>query len=718
MELAAIVDDFAAHRPLPLPDKDPSAESAENAAPVPPNHPANHGQKATDRDWAEENIKRRKEMSDFWITKPLGRLNIIRRYYAALRELMQFKLETGGKRWELRQRAKVAKAAQQGLPTEHVREYRVLLVATNVAEDKCMRAISHLLTSEMPWGVIMQPTDMVTVAGRALAFRIGSRAGACVEELRRKHVQFPFRTFLMFRSPETAGDIVREVAQHQGCKGSIIDEWTLDLVRRFGTADALRGPVPRSIILLRMMMIYIENGCIESLHAWVRRVIVLLSTQTHPSSFVDVNSFWMFGRHRNLVVLGKFDGLRPNSCALTSSSAGRKGRTKRLGILSVGGAIKNAKHKSKKGGGGAWRAFLRQSLWKCSVRRPFKGRMQALRQAYFELPPAAMAKLRSVGEAATRSHRAGHCLFDSSFGDRSRTIERARKKALEEALMNRCLAVEDELDEVAVVQDISLGQTMESLKAVRSASRVRAAVRIANLRRDFEYIEQFMSGEGARALTSWNTTRLASFFSGVNAVPTEGSTVFELTHSSPKEKDDGTLEGLISYLSDNAETSHIRQQLEQTWEQLNQAILEKDVEGCFPDVQSVNQSCREAGVCLCTASGRRLSTLRESLLTHCIKKNAQPHSPCREDLKSGKWMVQLQGFGAHDYPISDAPAAEAPAEYLRAELFLHLALQVLSPWRSTYQLLERTSPPRGEPAEHGLRMYTKTSVVFEADLPV
>ena len=68
---------------------------------------------------------------------------------------------------------------------------------------------------------------MMTVAGRALAFLVGSKKGASVEELRRKHQQFPYRTFLVFKSPEIAEDIVREVRQHLECAGGMIDEWTL-----------------------------------------------------------------------------------------------------------------------------------------------------------------------------------------------------------------------------------------------------------------------------------------------------------------------------------------------------------------------------------------------------------------------------------------------------------------------------------------------------------
>ena len=708
-----IVAAVFANQPLPIQDyglvedaecNDPAAAPAANATA--------HVEKATDVDWVKENIQRRSEMQDFWITCPLGRLNVIRLFYEPARVLMKFKLETGGMRWELRQRAKVAKAVQQCLPADGVRDYRILLAAGNLAEDKCYQRIRHLLTSEEPWGIIMEATNMMTVAGRALAFLVGSKEGASVEELRRKHQQFPYRTFLVFKSPEIAEDIVREVRQHLECAGGMIDEWTLDFVRRFPTADALRGPQARSILLLRMLMLFIENGAIESLHAWVRRLIVVLSAHTHPSRFTDVNASWMFGRQRNMVVKGKFARL------FTTPSTIRRPQqrsSKRLGIVKQGNVVKQ-RRKGKQGGGGAFRCWVRQKLWKCATRTAFKPHMKAITKEYWELPPEAKARLQAIGRIATHAHKfKPDGSRSSSFGPRSAEIDRAREKEFRDALQNRCLAVEDALNESEAVQEIASGEISDALRAARMASRSRSSARIAHLRADLDIIERFDAGEGARALRSWSDTEFSELFTDVAVLPSEGSVVFELAHSTRIEKQDQAIEAWVSHLTSHigGPSGGIRAHLEFAWEYFNAAIMEKDVMGAYPDIPPPNSKCHDAGLCLCTECGRRLSLLREEMLTRCVKSRALPHTQGRQDLKAGQWLLQLQGY---EVCSEDAPVVlELSAERMRSEFLLHIALQVLSPWRSTYQLLERAAQPFSEAPASDQRMYTKTSAVFEPE---
>ena len=233
-------------------------------------------------DWAKVNAVRTTVMTEHWDSDPFWRLTLTRKIQEPLLKLQEYKLKRSGPRWEMRQQAKVAKAINQGKPTEGVRDYRVLLAANNVAENVCMRSLQDLFAGPAPWRLYFddQP-DALTTSGRAKGFRMVSRAGAALEELLRKvHVGYPFTTFRLLREPDLAGKVCDDATDEE-CKGGLVDRWTKGMVKQFPSADALRSKDFHAILLLALQLLYMCTGTIETLHASIRRMINACSVQTH-----------------------------------------------------------------------------------------------------------------------------------------------------------------------------------------------------------------------------------------------------------------------------------------------------------------------------------------------------------------------------------------------------------------------------------------------------
>ena len=79
------------------------------------------------------------------------------------------------------------------------------------------------------------------------------------------------------------------------------------------------------------------------------------------------------------------------------------------------------------------------------------------------------------------------------------------------------------------------------------------------------------------------------------------------------------------------------------------------------------------------------------------------HTDGRKALKEGRWAFVFRGAARVPGPVAQAETA-AIGEH---EIILHVAMQVLSPWRPTWHRLRRTEAPVGNPPASHTRIYTK-----------
>ncbi len=146
-------------------------------------------------------------------------------------------------------------------------------------------------------------------------------------------------------------------------------------------------------------------------------------------------------------------------------------------------------------------------------------------------------------------------------------------------------------------------------------------------------------------------------------------------------------------------TTNLSSSLSRNWAAMHQLVMEED---CPPlegnESELVREgACRAAGRCVCTGPGRQLHLLRSEFIAS-MKKVFRPGSSQRESLVSGRIVVRLTGETAAGAP--DAPQA------LPTDVFLHIGLMFLSPYRPTFMLVEATEDLR-EVAVDGRRLYIR-----------
>ena len=115
--------------------------------------------------------------------------------------------------------------------------------------------------------------------------------------------------------------------------------------------------------------------------------------------------------------------------------------------------------------------------------------------------------------------------------------------------------------------------------------------------------------------------------------------------------------------------------------------------------------CKVAGMHLCTPEGKLCHNMRESLRIEVLRENAKEHSDGRIAVKLGKWCLVMTSAAM---PPPDAEEAlEDPV--VVDEKIVHLAMQWITPWRTTWQFLCRACAPAGEPEASATRLYTKAA---------
>ena len=122
-----------------------------------------------------------------------------------------------------------------------------------------------------------------------------------------------------------------------------------------------------------------------------------------------------------------------------------------------------------------------------------------------------------------------------------------------------------------------------------------------------------------------------------------------------------------------------------------------------PEVPKRHRMCGNARCCLCVGEGFQLLAFKKSLDTELVKPAAPESSDDRTALKEGKWMIAFHGQAFREL-VGPLLLAQ---EYEERPVFLHMAYQLLSPWRTSWHELSITDAPHGEPPASENRLYTK-----------
>jgi len=464
-------------------------------APAEPNTAA--AGKAPD-DWATINKNNRDVMDAFWTSKPQWKLVVTRKVLSIWKPVMEMKLKIGGARWELRQQAKVARAKQANASTADVRDYCATVAASNVHEAKFLESVRDLLGGREPWFLLQFEPEAKTVVARETGFRVVSRAGAAMSVLLYwPHELYPFKFLRLLKEPALAEEIIEEVTRHTLCRGGFVDEWVLAMLKLYPTADDLRNREFRASLALVLMMIYVGNGPVESLHAMVRRLILAASQHTHLKEFADVNSMWLLNsarRQTGFVCIDEVSGVAP--AALVERAPKRK----RTVMMTDGAPVKKKVRRC----GGAFRAFVRWRTLGVGLQKGFKERGATLAREYRALSPAEKEEFKRRGKAATLVGRTKKARTQSSFGPRRRDEEKMRQRKWTRGLLNTLTDYDAGLEEVALMSNIELGNgsfiTAQKVDTLRA--RLANAGRLEELRNDARSIELYQNTVGKAEVQS------------------------------------------------------------------------------------------------------------------------------------------------------------------------------------------------------------------------
>eukprot|EP00959_Pyramimonas_sp_CCMP1952_P462789 9483832-Pyramimonas_sp.AAC.1 len=198
-----------------------------------------------------------------------------------------------------------------------------------------MMQLRALLFTPALWMLIHEPE--MTNRARSLAFRQISKAGAGIEKsLVRPHCGYPWKLFTLIDQPDMASII----AADPPC---LLDPWS----KRMLESGDLGSMEFRHRLVLHAELAETNTSPVESGHAQVHR-FVKSRLQTHAIDMPQLSAQWSGYHIRSSSGFG--DAVHGRACG--PSEAGSGGRD---GAEHGDGDAEEV----KKGGGGAWRAYLR-----------------------------------------------------------------------------------------------------------------------------------------------------------------------------------------------------------------------------------------------------------------------------------------------------------------------------------------------------------------------
>lgn len=347
---------------------------------------------------------------------------------------------------------------------------------------------------------------------------------------------------------------------------------------------------------------------------------------------------------------------------------------------------KIAKQRGKRGFGGPWRAFVRnRSLGATGT--PDLRRLGALyKQAVAE--GSIEDTIVRAGRAATLAGKAfTPKAGQSSFGPTQRDSKRLRRAALCRNLGQRtrvsgdieqsALALGDALSHMGVGISTSLSVARTTLRDLAKREREEAA-------KVKQVLDRYAKEGGATAIANLAHT-LPSLSEGFvwSPVPHPSGPCFEVLPCDGK-----AVSQAVSWAYESKE-SNASKYLKTFWAQSHQGLVEDGRQPATDDTHKQSE-CYKAGVCVCCSAGRELKKLRGSFMS--VLKKACPHgSPERKALVEGDIVVQISAK-----PSGDHTDAYIDKDSPEREVFLHVGLMYLSPFRPTFMEVVPVPNPSGD----------------------
>lgn len=351
-----------------------------------------------------------------------------------------------------------------------------------------------------------------------------------------------------------------------------------------------------------------------------------------------------------------------------------------------------AKKRGRRGFGGRWRAFVRQTTLG-TTGTPCLRTLATVYRTKVEAGSADIRRAAVVGAAATRAGRlmtlkAGY----SSFGPTSRDISRHRERQLRRALLAVASGKDQSQTAVALGERCAAMRTgiAAGLAAARAAIRLKTQDGNAQFSAALATLESFRSGPGAEAVAELKEEFPAlQQVEGLVPIPApSGLCCFEV------------LPACRSFVADTVAWALQSKQcnaslgMREYWTDAHKPTAASEHMPA-QEKDHTSTECLVAGMCLCSAEGRELRRFRNSCL-RAMKAAFPAHSEARTGLLDGFVVVRFTNMPSETSLgplVGDAAQAK--------DLWLHVGLHYLCPYRPTFMLVTEAPGKAEEDADGG-----------------
>ncbi len=365
------------HAPLEL--QVVQAEADHDSAPGPPEGQA----EKPGFDWYEYQKKLKTSVFE-WVAKAKNpsvqtQISLMRQFMDPILRILLHLLYVSSKRWTKDQLVKEAKGM--------ARDFKILLEhEAHHAEALSLEVI----------GLLQQPPRCISLCDwqqdvAVLAFTMLSRLVCGTHQLLEwRCKKYPYALFAALRGHTDS----KKIFETSPC---LQDEVTQSLKDMFPTADLFASSNCNAFISFLARLAETDIGPIERQHAISRRIIQMRSFATTPVALEALSADWLLRRFVQ-------NNVDVSSYRFVESDLDIKrfrDRTKRWKNM----RSKVRKMKRKKGGGGAYRAFISAKMkGKKATRQSF----QDLAEEYRQLSPGEKQYYSDIGAVATATHRTGN----------------------------------------------------------------------------------------------------------------------------------------------------------------------------------------------------------------------------------------------------------------------------------------------------------------------
>lgn len=621
-------------------------------------------------DWARQNENHRKIASSFLSGKPLGRIMIIRQVFEPFRTMLHKLIHLGSDAWEKRQEANEARFLMgEEVPDRHFRIVRAAL--HEVEHEFCTQVAA--LGAPSNWKHL--PDDCHDMATQGLLFRLLSRAGSAADALLREpHATFPIRLFTILADPGMA-EVLQLAPRCEMC------EWS----KAFCDTFDLESDDARKALRFLASMAYLDIVQIEQRHAPLRLRAKVMAPTNIPSTG-DLAAFWTARQFR----------ARHNSGRSASK------RTNIMGALKPGTASTSEvqKSKTKKGGGGPWRAYIRQQ---CHGRR--KADFKQLKAEYWRLSDEERSELLRSGRLATKAYpltKAGA----SAFGARTRHAHRLATKRLSQQRLRRQLGQQIDpgcfvsVGEVLALTGGSVADTQAIAKLARAHSRQEFSILRAAASADLEAINKYEAhaGKEMQETVLRSAPGLRAAAASFRPIPDRDLRILEAKADFTED-----IQKVVSMALRQPKKSNLWQALKLDWEQrlrpisgrVGSVAASPEAEPLAAPAHANGSECHRVGRCICDAEGKKLLRLSKSFL-RSFKTFVKKGTEARTSMLQGRSVLKLrwelcQVAGARSN-VKGGRAALASDEGARSgDVWWHISWVRLSPYTPNFQVLEPDS---------------------------